>query len=201
MHLVDDERLKGLIHSSKFRTKDPEHLLEKLRRKHSSRSIGGGRESASPITRANVLSKVSDLVGVRLLHLHTVQMEQIHPAITEILHQNRYRLREKPVVYFWDIESRDFFERLGIKAIERREMYTSVHYVVSPATRPEFRIELQVRTLMEEVWGEVSHLIDYPEPTDVLACREQLRVLARITSGCSRLVDSIFATRTAAESE
>ena len=54
--------------------------------------------------------------------------------------------------------------------------------------------EIQVRTLMEEVWGEVDHTINYPNPIDSLACSEQLKVLARVTSSASRLVDSIFAS-------
>jgi ppGpp synthetase/RelA/SpoT-type nucleotidyltranferase len=45
---------------------------------------------------------------------------------------------------------------------------------------------------MEEVWGEVSHKINYPQKTKSEACQEQLKVLARITSGCKRLVDSII---------
>ena len=34
----------------------------------------------------------------------------------------------------------------------------------------------------------------YPHPTDSTACREQLLALARVASGCTRLVDSIFAS-------
>ena len=52
--------------------------------------------------------------------------------------------------------------------------------------------ELQVRTLAEELWGEVDHKINYPHPSDRSSCREQIKVLARITSSCTRLVDSIF---------
>jgi putative GTP pyrophosphokinase len=47
---------------------------------------------------------------------------------------------------------------------------------------------------MEEVWGEVDHLINYPIPSTRLSSREQLKVLARVTSGATRLVDSIFLT-------
>ena len=54
--------------------------------------------------------------------------------------------------------------------------------------------EVQVRTLMEEVWGEVDHKLNYPVPTQILALKEQLKVLARVTSSASRLVDSIFLT-------
>ena len=55
--------------------------------------------------------------------------------------------------------------------------------------------ESQVRTLMEEVGGEVDHTMNYPNPVESLACREQLKLLARVTSSAGRLVDSIFATR------
>jgi ppGpp synthetase/RelA/SpoT-type nucleotidyltranferase len=47
---------------------------------------------------------------------------------------------------------------------------------------------------MEEVWGEVDHAINYPHEHESLACREQIRALARSTSSATRLVDAIFAT-------
>jgi len=71
-------------------------------------------------------------------------------------------------------------------------MYTSVHYVVEANTKTRYTCEIQVRTLMEELWGEVDHTINYPHKTPSIACSEQIRALARLTSGCSRLVDSIF---------
>ena len=71
-------------------------------------------------------------------------------------------------------------------------MYTSVHYILDPQRKTPVRVELQVRTLMEEVWGEVSHSMNYPHPTKNPIVEEQLKVLARFTSGCTRLVDTIF---------
>ena len=76
----------------------------------------------------------------------------------------------------------------------------SVHYVVQPNSRTELTCEIQVRTLMEEVWGEVDHQINYPVKANSLSCREQIKVLARVTSSCSRLVDSIFFTHQEASS-
>jgi ppGpp synthetase/RelA/SpoT-type nucleotidyltranferase len=73
-------------------------------------------------------------------------------------------------------------------------LYTSVHYVVKQNSTATRQCELQVRTLAEEIWGEISHIVNYPEETDSVACKEQLKVLARIVSGCSRLVDSIVAS-------
>jgi putative GTP pyrophosphokinase len=71
-------------------------------------------------------------------------------------------------------------------------MYSSVHYVAQPNTRPPLvTIEIQVRTLADEIWGEIDHKLNYPHPHKSVACREQIRALARVTSSCSRLVDAI----------
>ena len=54
--------------------------------------------------------------------------------------------------------------------------------------------EIQIRTLFEEIWGEIDHTINYPYPTEIVACKEQLRVLAKLVSTGTRLADSIFRT-------
>jgi len=66
--------------------------------------------------------------------------------------------------------------------------------VVKPRQDSEVSCEIQVRTLFEEIWGEVDHQINYPRECDVLACREQIRVLARLVGAGSRLADAIFRT-------
>src|SRR5262249_39062420 len=123
------------------------------------------------------------------------QMGQIDKAIRSILGEERYRIVEGPVANTWDDEYREYFHRIKIRTTARPSMYTSVHYVVESGARSSPRCELQVRTLVEEVWGEVSHTVNYPDETKSIACREQLRVLARVSSSCTRLVDSIFASR------
>jgi hypothetical protein len=81
---------------------------------------------------------------------------------------------------------------LGVETKDSKTMYTSVHYIVEANTKTKYTAEIQVRTLAEELWGEVDHTLNYPHESKVLACREQIKVLARVTSSCSRLVDSIF---------
>src|SRR5206468_1152279 len=117
-----------------------------------------------------------------------------HPTIVRILKFHKYRFRERPLVYVWDVERRESLKELGLKVIVRPNMYTSVHYVVEPHWG-KMGCEIQVRTLAEELWGEVSHTINYPHKTDSIACTEQLAALARVASGCTRLVDSIFASQ------
>jgi putative GTP pyrophosphokinase len=102
--------------------------------------------------------------------------------------------RKDPFAHIWDEESRTFFEGIGIRAEVNPRLYSSVHYVVKARSKKDVTCEIQVRTLADEIWGEVDHKINYPEPHESVACREQIRVLARIASGCSRLVDSIMVT-------
>ena len=187
-HFTKVEKFKKLIHSSKFRTKDPDHLRDKLVRmaKESKQ-----KSKEFDITDKNIFTKIDDLVGVRFIHIHTKQIELIHPLILEILDEFGYKLVQKPVASTWDIENKKLFEKVGFKTHFRESMYTSVHYIVKPHYS-EHRCEIQVRTLMEELWGEVSHAINYPHETDSISCKEQLRALARLASGCTRLVDSIF---------
>lgn len=188
--LVENQNLKKLIHSTKFREKDPEHLREKLTRKALQARSEGKRFT---LTKDNIFAEVDDLAGVRLLHIYREQLRSIDPLIREILKFHKYKLREKPKAYTWDVENQGYFRELGFTAHAKPDLYTSVHYIVQPHFG-RYGCELQVRTLAEELWGEVSHTVLYPHPCGGKACEEQIKVLARVASGCTRLVDSIFAS-------
>jgi len=186
-----DPALKPLVHSLKWRIKEPDHLREKLVRKWAEAKR---EEKAFKITSANLFRKINDLVGFRLLHLYTRQMELLNPALVASLSEG-WELKEGPSARTWDDESRTFFGSIGITTEPSTRMYTSVHYVFQTRSVTKFTCEVQVRTLAEELWGEVDHSMNYPKPVGVIACSEQIKVLARLTSACSRLVDSIFRSK------
>lgn len=175
-----------LIHSIKSRLKDPSHLREKIIRKWKD----------GPITPKNLLSRITDCAGVRVIHLHSQQFREIHSAIIEHVNQGYWYLNEPPVAFSWDPEATAFFESLSLKAETRDTYYTSIHYVVKPQATTDLACEIQVRTLFEEAWGEIDHALNYPDATNLIACREQLRVLAKLASTGTRLADSIFASAT-----
>jgi len=196
-HVLGDRDLMSQVHSIKWRVKDPNHLRDKLLRK-----LGQTKEAHKPfnITKDNLFLKINDLAGFRILHLHTRQMDHINKALLKRFDEALYRLIEGPVAKTWDDESRKYFEGIGIR-IEKSEktrkneeadLYTSVHYVIRPNLKTKSTCEIQVRTLADEVWGEVDHAINYPYHVNSVACHEQIQVLARVTTSCSRLVDSIF---------
>lgn len=183
--------IKKLIHSTKSRIKDPEHLKDKLIRRAKEAFLN---KTSFIYTKENLFSKINDLAGFRILHLHTKQFESIDKELRKIFAEQQWKIIEGPNARTWDDESRSYFQSIGIETSANPNMYTSVHYIVSPNTSSTITCEIQVRTLMEEVWGEVDHTINYPHKSESLPCREQIKTLARVTSSCSRLVDSIFAT-------
>ncbi len=175
--------LKPVIHSIKSRLKDIDHLREKILRKW---------DEYGPIGGANIFQKITDLSGVRVLHLYQDQFSSIHPEIIRKVDANDWVLHEDPVAYTWDPESEAFFSGLGLMVERKESFYTSIHYVIRPRIDSPISCEIQVRTLFEEIWGEVDHSLNYPEKTENKSCREQLLVLAKLVGAGSRLTDSIY---------
>lgn len=188
----DHEHLAPNVHSVRWRLKDPDHLRTKLVRK----ALAAQKENrAFDIAPANLLERVNDLVGFRILHLHTRQMAAIDQALRGILDEAQLPIIEGPWARSWDDESRNYFTSIGITVEpSNKNLYTSVHYIIASNSKTRLTAEIQVRTLAEELWGEVDHAINYPDECPNLGCREQLKVLARVSSSCTRLVDSIFTT-------
>ncbi|MBN2695557.1 methyltransferase domain-containing protein [bacterium] len=172
-----------IIHSIKYRIKENSSIQEKIKRK-----ILNGVS----ISEENFYSEITDIAGVRILHIYQEQFINIHLAIVEQIKKGVWCFVEPPKAYTWDPESVIFYKNLGIETENRETYYTSIHYLIHKPEEPTTLCEIQVRTLFEEIWGEIDHSINYPYPTESLACREQLRVLSKLVSTGTRLADSIF---------
>ncbi|MGY2796232.1 putative GTP pyrophosphokinase [Ewingella americana] len=174
-----------VIHTIKSRLKDKDHLRDKITRKSG---------ESNPITADNIFERVTDLAGVRILHLYQDQFGQIHNFIEKKIKDGEWFYKEPPVAYTWDPECREYFTDLGLESKVRDSYYTSIHYLIKPRENSLITCEIQVRTLFEEIWGEIDHTINYPNKTDNKSCKEQLRVLSKLVSTGTRLADSIFRT-------
>ena len=172
-----------IIHSIKLRLKDPLHLEDKLRRK---------LEGGNIVTKETVFTEITDFIGVRVLHLYQDQFPYINDEINKKIENGDWVFVEKPKAFTWDPESEKFYKNQNILTELRETYYTSIHYVIKPNNKNSICCEIQVRTLFEEIWGEIDHSINYPHPTDSIACKEQLRVLSKLVSTGTRLADSIF---------
>jgi ppGpp synthetase/RelA/SpoT-type nucleotidyltranferase len=176
---------KPVIHSIKKRVKDISHLREKVSRKNA-----GGRQ----INSENLFAEVTDIAGVRLLLLFQNDFSVIDEAVRKRVEGGDWVLKERPKAFTWDPEASEFFGKFDVEVERRETFYTSVHYLIKPRMDSPVCCEIQVRTLFEEIWGEVDHMLNYPISTQNLASKEQLMVLSKIVGAGSRLVDSIQRT-------
>ncbi|WP_417789768.1 RelA/SpoT domain-containing protein [Terasakiella pusilla] len=171
-----------IVHSYKARLKDVDHLLEKISRKKNQ-----GRQ----INEDNLFNEITDLAGVRILHLFREDFEAIDKVIQNKVAEGDWVLSERPKAFTWDPETKLYFDKFNLTVEQRDTFYTSVHYLIRPRKDSPICCELQVRTLFEEIWGEVDHRINYPNPTKDISCKEQLMVLSKIVGAGSRLLDSL----------
>ncbi|MBB4728103.1 MULTISPECIES: RelA/SpoT domain-containing protein [Xanthomonas] len=187
---VSHPSLSTDVHSVKLRIKNKDNLLGKLKRK---------KELGVAVSEKNIFKVITDLAGVRVFHIHAAQFKPIHDAIMTQVKSGDWVLGEDPKVFSWDPEADEFFRGLGFDPEIRPTFYTSVHYLVRPSAESDLCCEIQVRTLFEEIWGEVDHSMNYPRPVQSIACREQLRALSKLVGTGGRLVDSIIRSRAEAD--
>jgi len=171
-----------IVHSYRARLKSMDSLKEKLERK---------AEKGIEVTPANFSEQVTDLAGVRILHLFQGDFGKIDTVIRKKIDCGDWVLGERPKVFTWDPEAAEFFKQFDLALEIKPSFYTSVHYLVRPRAGSPLCCEIQVRTLFEEIWGEVDHQINYPIATSDVACTEQLKVLSKLVGAGSRLLDAL----------
>lgn len=166
-YLYDIE--KAGIHSYRYRTKEPAHILEKIIRKRKEEY-----QKYRCIDHENFYKYLTDLIGIRVLFLYREDWIHFHQYITSEFENDpdlyiRDRLQdfdpdethnyiaEMPKVYKRAGDSRIYDEKL----IEIRSdgIYRSLHYIIKYRG---YYVEIQGRTLFEEGWSEVDHDIVYP---------------------------------------
>lgn len=84
-----------IIHSLKSRMKDPSHLEDKINRK---------KKDGIHITKDNLFHEITDLAGIRVLHIYQDQFLPIHQSIVENVEQGNWTFVESPKAYSWDPE-------------------------------------------------------------------------------------------------
>src|SRR5712691_11789615 len=84
--LMESPDLATLAHSIRQRTKDPEHLRDKLERKLKEAKKKGKK---FVVSKKNLLTKINDLAGIRVLHLYTRQIGKIDKVLKSIFAEYR----------------------------------------------------------------------------------------------------------------
>lgn len=186
------------IHSYRYRTKEAEHLLEKVVRKRKENP-----EKFSCLDHTNYYKYATDLIGIRVFFLYREDWVHFHRYITSRFENNpelyiRDRLKdfdEDPDHYYL-AERPKAYKRAGdSKIYDAREIdiikggiYRSLHYIIK---YKGYYVEIQGRTLFEEGWGEVDHDIVYKEAQDDEMLRDYSKLLNRL-SGLADEMSSYF---------
>ena len=169
------------IHSYKFRLKDSEHLVEKIIRKNPDeikKKKGGGS-----ITLANYRKKITDLLGFRIVFLYKDDWFSVHDYIA-----SQYKFAKKPFAYVVKGDEESRYKERGL-SIKHRNDYRSVHYLIKH--KGTF-VELQVRTLSEEVWGEIDHNIRYPYNIHNEMLTRYMALMSDLTSSVDRMASFVY---------
>jgi ppGpp synthetase/RelA/SpoT-type nucleotidyltranferase len=177
-------RTHGKIHSVKSRVKEPEHLIEKIIRKTPDRKKKYGEDFKFTID--NYKEQITDLIGVRAIHIFKEDWEEIHKFITSMWNvvEITANVREG------DETSR--FEELNIQIHSRKSGYRSVHYLIeSFPTNHKVIAEIQVRTIFEEGYGEIDHQLRYSHDEIPEVLRLNLLLLNRIVGSSDEMASLI----------
>lgn len=172
------------VHSTRFRVKNAEHLLEKIIRKKIERKIH--------INIENYSSEITDLLGVRALHIYKKDWRNIDAFI-----KSHWDLVKRPTVYYCEgdnTESLETYNKNGCETLMHPHGYRSIHYIIR-LKDPDFPspCEIQVRTIFEEGWSEIDHHVRYPYRLDDEILSGYLELLNKICAGADEMATLIDA--------
>ncbi len=168
------------VHAVKWRVKDAEHLVEKIIR----RTI---RDGSIYATSTNYSTKVEDLAGVRALHLFKEDWVAIHRFIHkkwDVLGNPEANVLEQDPP-----ELLSHYEAEGCELKPSEKGYRSIHYIVEVQCDKSTKhvVELQVRTLFEEAWSEISHEMAYPYYQDNQVIEEFTKLSSRLSGQADQI--------------
>lgn len=172
------------VHSVKTRVKDELHLIEKVIRKTEDRREKYGKDFN--FTVENYKNEITDLVGIRVIHIFKEDWEEIHDFISQMWNVNEI------VANIREGDNTQQFKDLGIEVCSRLSGYRSVHYLIeSYPTTEKVITEVQVRTIFEEGYGEIDHQLRYSlnEIPDIL--EQNLMLLNRIAGSSDEMASLI----------
>jgi putative GTP pyrophosphokinase len=156
------------------RIKHPEKVVEKIFRKPDLFPKELSFES---------LKNMHDAIGIRIIVYFSSQLSLVDK---ELRSSNIIEIAKDipPEAYF----EPDALSRLGLSHIENKQKesgYSSIHYMVrlkeSSITEQERPIfEIQVRTLAQELWSELEHVLSYkPETRPHFSAKRRFQILSR----------------------
>lgn len=169
------------VHSVRWRVKDPQHLMEKIVRKRNPDS-NSYNEKYTSISVCNYHEIVTDLVGVRALHL----FKDDYLDIDSYLRDN-WGYIEKPIYYHREGDVQDSVSDIFDKK-PHPAGYRSIHYIFTSQPLNKILLtEVQVRTIFEEGWSEIDHVVRYPNFSNNQHVSNFLQIFNRLSGSADEM--------------
>ena len=207
-HECDEEITRNFVHSIRTRLKNPEHMVVKIIRKGSKyfqdqvEVIHSVVESS--LAPDNYMSIITDLIGVRVLHLFKDNWLQIDSQLTKLygerIVEKKFYVRKGDEIHGQDDLQKEV-EQKGFEFLEKESGYRSAHYLIKRDVYVDSGdmfttyAEIQVRTVFEEAWGEVDHEIRYPHYDKNKNINHFLKTFNRIVGSADEMATYIKAYR------
>ncbi|QQX89735.1 RelA/SpoT domain-containing protein (plasmid) [Cupriavidus necator] len=210
---IVDTGIEQSCYAVRARVKAEGKLVEKVARKRETKP-------------AYELESITDVIGIRLVTLFRRDLPDILTKVLDVI-EHSADLRPNPVkkssleeivVYNSELESSAFNlliketldqRQVPFKKLDSKEGYSSIHIVCRVGKDvvrcdeigPNYLIpiEVQIRTVFEDAWGEIDHKYGYVARSgkDVSLAGNQalvgphLRVLKQFTDACAAYADTI----------
>jgi ppGpp synthetase/RelA/SpoT-type nucleotidyltranferase len=165
VHLIRDDPSspKESLHTIVYRIKDELRIIEKIDKQN--RELEAG---APPITEKNYRTRVGDLLGVRIICLRLSDIVKIEAYLGLLSEERILRFVKGPDQKRSFILPVDPGESISDGMDLTYSGYSSIHYQVelgensdAPSGLKDLQFEFQLRTILEEAWGEIDHKYRY----------------------------------------
>ncbi len=159
----DPSAPKESIHTILYRIKDEARLIEKIDQENSSSAI-----NVKSITHKNFQERIGDLIGIRVICLRLSDIVKIEAYLEILVEEKILQFMREPDHKRSFVLPIDPGEAAPQDINLQYSGYSSIHYQVklgkNSDASEEFKriqVELQLRTILEEAWGEIDHKYRY----------------------------------------
>jgi ppGpp synthetase/RelA/SpoT-type nucleotidyltranferase len=165
VHLIKDDPSspKESLHTITYRIKDEARLIEKIDEENKQLGV-----EAAPITQKNFQERVGDLLGIRLICLRLSDIKRVEAYLGLLAEEKILRFIRRPDQKRSFVLPVDPGEAIPEGLDLRYSGYSSIHYQVELGENSDatdelkgLQIEFQLRTILEEAWGEIDHKYRY----------------------------------------
>ena len=178
VHLIRDDPSspKESLHTIIYRIKDEFRIIEKIDKQNKELEAG-----VPPITEKNYQTRVGDLLGFRIICLRLSDIGKIEAYLGFLSEEKILRFVKGPD------QKRSFILPIdpGEPVADGMDLsysgYSSIHYQVklgqnsdAPSGLKDLQFEFQLRTILEEAWGEIDHKYRYVGSRNGLALPEYI---------------------------